>query len=178
MMKQTSSQVLIHRAVIQRAVSRLANSINEDYEGKDPVLICVMTGAFVFFSDLIRQLTIPHQIDFIKIGTYGNERNPRVPKSYLYPSLNIFCRHIIVVDDILDTGRTGKFVTEIMDNYHPLSLTFCFLLSKKAHREHNILTPYIGIEIADHFVYGYGLDLQERQRHLLDIYEDTTDAEG
>jgi len=171
--------ILIETEAIQRALERLATAINDDYEGKDPVLLCVLTGAFMFFSDLIRQLTIAHQIDFIKIGTYGSEKNPRIPKSYLYPSLNnISDRHIIVVDDILDTGRTAQFITEIMEMYQPKSLSYCFLLSKIAHREHSILTPYVGIEIDDHFVYGYGLDLEERERHLTDIYhEDESDLD-
>jgi len=157
---------------IQSAVRQLAQSINEDFEGKDPVLLCVLTGAFMFFSDLIRLLTIPHQVDFIKVGTYGNGQEAQSPKAYLYPSLPLVDRNVIIVDDILDTGRTAIFVTEIMEMYHPASLSYCFLLSKTAHREYSILTPYVGREIGDKFVYGYGLDLQDRGRHLLNIYEE------
>ena len=149
----------------------MAAALNEDFLGKDPVLLCVLTGAFMFFADLIRLLTIPHQVDFMKIGTYGNSQSAQTPKAYLYPSFPLVERNVIVVDDILDTGRTATFVTEILEMYQPASLTYCFLLSKTAHREHSVLTPYVGLEIGDQFVYGYGLDREGKERHLLDIYE-------
>jgi len=164
----------------------LAAVVNEDYQGKDPVLLCVLTGAFMFFADLIRLLTIPHQVDFIKIGTYGNSQSAQIPKAYLYPAIPLVERNVIVIDDILDTGRTATFVTEILQMYQPASLAYCFLLSKTAHREKSVLTPkdfvpksvYVGMEIGDKFVYGYGLDREGRDRHLLDIYniEDLTNA--
>jgi len=164
------AQPLIKHTEIQSVVKRLAAALNKDFLGKDPVLLCVLTGAFMFFADLIRLLTIPHQVDFIKIGTYGNSQSAQIPKAYLYPSLSLVGQNVIVIDDILDTGRTATFVTEILQMYQPASLTYCFLLSKIAHREHSVLTPYVGFEIVDKFVYGYGLDREGRDRNLLDIY--------
>jgi len=160
---------LIGSDAIQERVGQLAGQINADYAGRDPVLLCVLNGGFLFFADLVRRLTIEHQVDFIRIACYGDSQAPEQPRWVMGPSLELKKRHVLVVDDIVDTGETASFINAGLQLLYPQSIHFVALLSKISRRRRSVLCPYIGFDIADHFVYGYGLDLKGRQRSLRDI---------
>ena len=168
-MELDTANCLLNEKQIQAAVSRIAAQVNADYAGRDTVLLCVLNGGFLFFADLVRQLTIPHQVDFIRIACYGDSPAPEQPRWVMGPSLELRKRHILVVDDIVDTGETASFINAGLQLLYPRSIHFVALLSKMSRRRRSVLCPYIGFDIADHFVYGYGLDLKGRQRTLRDI---------
>jgi len=165
-----SGKRLIASEDIDRATARIGAQISSDYAGKDPILVCILDGAFMFFADLVRQITIDHQVDFIKIGCYGDSLAPGQPRWVLKPSLDYKGRHLIVVDDILDTGTTASFVDAGLLMTKRASACFAVLLSKPARRTHIVTASYVGFDIGDEFVYGYGLDLKSRHRSLGDIY--------
>lgn len=169
-MSNTTKTVLINYDQIERAVKRLAEAICRDYPDKDPLLLCVMNGGFMFFSDLVRQLTIPHQIDFIRVSTYGDKETAEQTEWVWRSAVDVHNRHVLVVDDIVDTGSTAEFVGSSLRMHGATSVTFCTLLSRMDRRQHSIFCPYVGFDIDDHFVYGYGLDKKGRNRHLLDIF--------
>ena len=156
--------------MINDALERLAIDINKRFVDKDPILLCVLDGAFMFFSDLVRRLTIKHQVDFVKVSSYGYGMTPSSINWLLQPSIDVKDRTIIVVDDILDTGRTAKFIESKLMLNNAKQVWTCVLLSKIANREKRVFAPLVGISIGDHFVYGYGLDLEGRERHLTSIY--------
>lgn len=168
-LRRTQGRVLLDERVIQEAVSRIAGQINADYAGRDPVLLCVLNGGFLFFSDLVRQIEILHQVDFIRVACYGDSQAPEQPRWVMGPSLELKGRHILVVDDIIDTGETASFINAGLILLHPRSIHFVALLSKMARRRRSVLCPYVGFNIDDHFVFGYGLDWQGRFRTLRDI---------
>ncbi len=151
--------------MIQDALERLAMDINKRFADKDPLLLCVLDSGFIFFSDLIRRLTIKHQVDFVKVlNTAGSI------DWLLKSSLEVKDRTIIVVDCLLDTGQTAKFLESSLRMNGAKQVWICVLLSKIANRKKQVFCPLVGINIGDHFVYGYGLDLKERERHLTSIY--------
>jgi hypoxanthine phosphoribosyltransferase len=163
-------KVLIDRNTIAAAVQDLAKRISQDYQGKDLVLICILKGAFIFLSDLIRCLDIPAEIDFVRLASYGSEqtssRNVKVTKDIEIP---IKGKNVLIVEDIVDTGWTLAFLTERLSDFNPKSVKICALLDKKERRETKINLQYIGFEIEDRFVVGYGLDVDETYRGLPDI---------
>ena len=164
------SKVIAHKVMIMDAVERLAMEINKHFADKDPILLCVLNGSFMFFSDLVRRLTIEHQVDFVKVSSYGNAETPGTITWLLKPTLDIKGRYIIVVDDILDTGKTAKFIESSLQMNGAKQVWICVLLSKIANRKVSVFCPLVGLIIDDHFVYGYGLDLEGRERHLVSIH--------
>lgn len=152
-------------------VKNLADSINIDYEGKNPILIGVLNGSFVFLSDLIRKLKIDCEIDFLKLSSYGNEKISSGDVTVL-KELN--CdpegRDVIIVEDIIDTGATINYLHDIIANYKPASVRFATLLYKKDKCKTDIKIDYTGFEIEDKFCVGYGMDCAQKYRNLKDIY--------
>ena len=163
------SKLLLTKTMIQDAIECLAIDINKRYADKDPLLLCVLNGGFMFFSDLVRRLTIQHQVDFVKVSSYADSETPGEIRWLLKPS-DVKGRTIIVVDDILDTGQTAKFIESSLRMNDAKQVTTCVLLSKIANRQKRVFCPLVGLSIGDHFVYGYGLDLEGRERHLTSIY--------
>jgi hypoxanthine phosphoribosyltransferase len=164
------SKIIAHKDMIMDAVERLALEINKRFVDKDPVLLCVLNGGFMFFSDLVRRLTIKHQVDFVKVSSYGQVERPGSINWLLKPSLDVKGRYVIIVDDILDTGQTAKFIESNLRMNGAKCIWTCVLLSKMANRKVSVFCPLVGMDIDDHFVYGYGLDLEGRERHLTNIY--------
>lgn len=164
------SKILLTPGMINDAIEKLAIKINTHFVDKDPILICVLDGAFMFFNDLVRRLTIKHQIDFVKVSSYDNGTTSGKVNWLLEPSLKIKDRTIIIVDDILDTGRTAKFIESKLRLNNAKQVWTCVLLSKIANRKEVVFAPLVGLSIGDYFVYGYGLDLEGRERHLTSIY--------
>ena len=161
------SEVLITAEEIQAKTAELARQISADYEGQDLLLVCILKGGMVFLADLMRRITVPHEIDFMAVSSYGaSTRSTGIVRILMDLETNIQGRNVLVVEDIIDTGRTLKYITENLRTRHPASLRICTLLNKPARRTIEIPLDYVGFEIPDEFVVGYGLDYAEVYRNL------------
>jgi len=162
------AQVLIPEDVLQARVRSLAEEINQVYQDADlPLLVCILKGAFVFLADLTRHLTFRHEVDFMVISSYGKRTvSSGIVRILLDLERNIEGRHVLIVEDIIDTGRTLDYITRNLQTRHPASLRICTLLSKPSRREIPIPLDFVGFEIPDEFVVGYGLDFAEAYRNL------------
>jgi hypoxanthine phosphoribosyltransferase len=160
--------VLIDRKRVQARVAELATEISRDYAGMDGLLlVCVLKGAVMFLSDLSRQLTIPHAIDFMAVSSYGaSTESSGIVRILMDLETSIMDRHVLVVEDIIDSGRTLDYITRNLGTRGPASLKICTLLDKKERRVLPIPVDYVGFEIPDEFVIGYGLDFAELYRNL------------
>ena len=171
MVTQPQLRILISRDEIARAVDRLAREINKDYQGKQPLLIGVLKGSFVFMADLIRRLDLPLELDFVRLSSYGAARESsgkvRVVQGIKTPMKG---RDVLVVEDIVDTGITASFLLDYLKTKKPASLKFCALTDKPSRRRIPISIDYLGFAVPDKFVVGYGLDCDEKFRNLPDIY--------
>jgi hypoxanthine phosphoribosyltransferase len=159
-------RVLIHETDIQQRVGTLAAEIAHDYRGKDLVLVALLNGTVMFLADLIRHLQVPLRLDFVGVSSYGTgtESGDLVFTKEL--RLDVKGRDVLLVDDILDTGKTLQRVTSMVLKLKPRSVKVCVFLNKAARRVEKIKADYIGFEIPDEFVVGYGLDFAERYRNL------------
>ncbi|UCG52286.1 MAG: hypoxanthine phosphoribosyltransferase [Candidatus Latescibacterota bacterium] len=159
--------IILSADEIARVVARLGREITADYDGKNPVLVNLLKGGVVFLADLIRQLPIPHQIDFLSVSSYENGTNSsgsvRIVEDL---STNIAGRNVLIVEDVLDTGRTLAYILNMLEIRSPGSLEVCALLRKKSPKQAGIRVKYVGKEIPDVFVVGYGLDFNEKFRNL------------
>ncbi len=160
-------EILIPEEQLQQRIAELAAEISRDYEGKLPLLICILRGGVMFLTDLIRYLTIPHEIDFMAIESYGKgRREPGEVRLTMDLHTSIRGRHVILVEDIIDTGNTVAQVLEMLRVRHPKSLKVCALLDKAERREVPVPIHYRGFEIPNKFVFGYGLDMDGYWRNL------------
>jgi hypoxanthine phosphoribosyltransferase len=159
------SRILYTEEEIKAKVNELAKKISADYAGKRPLLIGAQRGFLCFMADLMRQITVPLDFDFISISRYGENGNRRVEinKEMVLPTRG---RHIIMVEDIVDTGITLSYILNYLKEKQPVSLATCVLLDRPARRIADIKLDYIGFEIPDEFVVGYGLDFKEEYRNL------------
>ncbi|MCP4633973.1 MAG: hypoxanthine phosphoribosyltransferase [candidate division Zixibacteria bacterium] len=161
------NEILIDEKQIQKRVIELATQINADYQNKNPILVGVLKGSFVFLADLVRKLNIPHQIDFLGVASYdGDVQSSGVVRLIADLSVNIESRHVIIVEDIIDTGITTDYIVKNLSTRNPASLEFVVLLDKKECRKVDIPVKYTGFEIPDQFVVGYGLDYNQQYRNL------------
>lgn len=167
----------IHRRVIELA-SRVRNDYASRVGAADLLLVCVLNGAMVFAADLMRALGISASMDFIRARSYRGTRSTGSVEVSYFPEQPIEGRHVLVVEDILDTGRTAAAVLERLRQARPASLALCTMLDKPARREVPIEADYVGFAIEDLFVVGYGLDYEHRGRHLPAIHVlDTADSD-
>lgn len=162
-------KVLIGREEIRKRVKELAEEISRDYEGKEPILVGILNGAIIFLSDLIRELKVPIEIDFVKIKSYVGMEGQE-PEVKLDVERDIEGKHLLIVEDIIDTGVTIYYLKQMLMPRKPASLKICALLDKPERRKVDIKADYVGFSIPDKFVVGYGLDINERFRELPDIY--------
>jgi len=162
--------ILFTRQEIDAAVRRLAAEIRWDYLGKQPLLIGVLKGSFVFVADLIRLLDFPLEIDLVNLSSYGRGRESsgrvRVVQGL---RAQIKGRHVLVVEDIVDTGLTTAFLLDYLRKRKPVSLKLCTLTDKPSRRQVPVVIDYLGFTVPDRFIVGYGLDWNEEFRHLPDI---------
>ena len=166
-MKNDMESILLDKSQIECRVSELGKTISRDFAGKNPLLLCVLKGSFVFMSDLLRNLTIPCAVDFMAISSYGNKSvTTGAAKIYLDLNTDVENRHLIIVEDILDSGLTLTYLLNNMSNRNPASTTIVTLLDKPSRRQAPITANYVGFEIPDAFVVGYGLDYAEKYRNL------------
>lgn len=163
--------LLFSKQEIAETVARLARSISADYADKKLVLIGVLKGAFVFLADLVRHLTIPAQIEFIRIASYGSKKESSgeviVTKDVETPMEG---KDVLVIEDIVDTGLSLKFLVEHLRAHKPASLKVCALVDKKARREVEVQVDYTGFSMDDGFIVGYGIDFNEQYRALPEIF--------
>jgi hypoxanthine phosphoribosyltransferase len=163
--------VLFGREDIRRRVEELGRSITGDYTGRDPVLISVLKGGTVFLADLIRQIHLPLEVHFIAISRYGEaEESLGRVRILLDLDIDLSDRHVILVEDIVDTGLTLSYLLSVLRSRAPASLEVCALLDKSVRRIAPLGLRYAGFDCPDRFVVGYGLDVGERFRNLPDIY--------
>jgi len=161
------AEILVNEAAIRAKVAELGAQVTRDYTGRDLVLVSILKGALPFLADLMRQIPLPLSLDFMEVSSYGDATSSsgvvRILKDLAKP---IEGRHVLIVEDILDTGHTLSYVIEHLRGQHPSSLGLCALLDKPARRVVPIQVDYKGFEIPDKFVVGYGLDFAERYRNL------------
>ena len=170
MVFQPQLKILISRDEIAKAVERLASEIERDYQGKQLLLIGVLKGAFVFMADLIRQLNLPVELEFVRLSSYGAARESsgrvRVIQGLKTP---IKGRDVLVIEDIVDTGITISFLLDYLRKKKPASLKLCVLTDKPSRRRVPVSIDYLGFTVPDKFVVGYGLDFDEKFRYLPEI---------
>ncbi|HDD23822.1 MAG TPA: hypoxanthine phosphoribosyltransferase [Chloroflexi bacterium] len=167
-MRDDVDRILIPEDVLQARIAELAAEINVTYTDEDRLLlVCVLKGAFMFLADLMRHLEIRHEVDFMEISSYGTGTvSSGVVRILLDLAQNIEDRHVLIVEDIVDSGRTLDYITRNLHTRGPASLRVCTLLSKPSRREVEISTDFVGFEVPDEFVIGYGLDFAEEYRNL------------
>lgn len=157
-------RILVTEDDIQTRVSELAAQISEDFRGKGSiVLIGILKGAFMFVSDLARQLTIPHYIDFMALSSYGSKAVSGAVRILLDLRADVYKKHVMIVEDIVDTGNTINYLYTVLQTRKPASLSTC-VLTRKEGKSLDVKVDYLGFEIPDVWVVGYGLDYAERHR--------------
>ncbi len=161
------TEVLIEEHALQRRIAELGEEISADYAGRDLLLVGVLKGAVFFMADLMRNLSIPCEIDFMAISSYGEGTDSsgvvRILKDL---DINIDGRDVLVVEDIIDSGLTLSYLIRNLEAREPASLEICALMTKPERREIEVPVRYVGFEIPNRFVIGYGLDFGERYRNL------------
>jgi len=168
MQEKVIDRILIDEQSVQQRVAELGQSISEDDTGKDLILICVLKGGVAFLTDLMRQITIPHEIDFLAISSYGVGQRESSGAVRLLMDLkaDIGGRDVLIIEDIVDSGRTMDYLARTLWARQPTSLRICTLLNKPSRRQIDVTLDYVGFDIPDEFVLGYGLDFDEKLRNL------------
>lgn len=161
-------EVLIEKDQLQARIAELGAEISRDYEGKNLLLICILRGGVMFLTDLMRNITIPHMIEFMAVSSYGAGERQSTGQVRITLDLNtpINDLDVILVEDIVDSGRTIASVLDLLSTRHPRSLCVCALLDKVERREVPIPVKYVGYTIPNKFVFGYGLDIDDYYRNL------------
>ena len=162
-------KLLISESEIKKRVKILANKINEDYKGKNPIFIGILNGCYVFMADLLREIEIDVEVDFVKIRSYEGDSSTGTIKFRKDISADINGRDIIIVEDIIDSGFTINFLVNRLRNSGPKSVAVATALFKNEVAKLDFDVDYVGFEIPPEFVVGYGLDYNEKYRHLKDV---------
>ena len=167
MMENDIQEVLFSQEELDRRVGEIAEQINRDYADKEILLVSVLRGSFIFMADLARKITRPCRVDFMSVSSYGkgttSSGQVQITKDL---SEDISGMHVIVVEDILDSGNTLSYLLRLLEQRHPASIRLCTLLDKPDRRKVEVAVHYSGFTIPDAFVVGYGLDYAERYRNL------------
>jgi len=169
--------LLIPRSVIEQTVARLAAQITEDYRDRQLVAVGILKGAFIFMADLVRRLDIPLEVDFITVSSYGSgTESSRIITLRQDLTTDIRGKHVLVIEDIVDSGHTVRYVLEHLAAGGAASVRLCALADKTSRREVSVRLDYLGFTVPDRFVVGYGLDFDNKFRYLPDIYALESDA--
>ena len=167
MLEKDIQEILFSEEQLAQRVKEIAGEINRDYVGQEIMLVSVLRGSFVFMADLCRRIDLPCTVDFMAVSSYGGGTSSsgqvQITKDL---SEDISDRHIIVVEDILDSGNTLSYLLQILQARHPASMKLCTLLDKPERRQVEFTPDYVGIEVPDEFVVGYGLDYAQKYRNL------------
>ena len=171
MSSQPKPHILFTGQEIAATVSRLAAEISQDYHDKHPLLLGILKGSFMFMADLIRQLDLPLEVEFIRLSSYGrgSQTSGKVKVVQGLSSL-IKGRNVLLIEDIVDTGLTTSFLLDYLRQKKPASLRLCALTDKSSRREIPVAIDYLGFAVPDKFIVGYGLDWDEKYRNLPSIY--------
>ena len=161
-------EILLTKEELQARIAALGAQISADYKGKNLLLLCVLKGGVPFLTDLMRHITIPHEIDFMAVSSYGRGVRETTGVVRLVKDLDepIQGKHVLIIEDIIDSGVTLSYLVQLLSPRNPLSLKICTLLNKWERRTTDIPVDYVGFDIADKFVFGYGLDIDELYRNL------------
>ena len=162
-------EILISKEEIKTKVIELAKQLDEDYKDKNPIMICILKGSVLFFSDIVREMTVPLEIEFMAISSYGQGATSGIVKLVKDLDCSIEGRHVIIVEDIVDTGHTLFYLKKLLNDRMPASIKICAMLDKIERREANIKADYKAFDICNEFVVGYGLDYAQRYRNLPEI---------
>ncbi len=164
-------RVLISREELQNRISELATELDKDYEGKNPLFVCILKGSVFFTTDLLKAVTIPCQIEFMAVSSYGKETKSsgevKLVKDLNVPIAN---RHVIIIEDIVDSGNTLSYLKRLLMQRNPASVKIITLLDKPERRKVDLVPEYCGFTIPDEFVVGYGLDYNEDYRTFDEVY--------
>lgn len=169
--KDKDFEIFIESNVIQEKVKLIAKAINEDYKDKNPLFIAVLNGAFMFASDLMKEINILSEISFIKLSSYQETSSTGKIKELLGLRENIINRHLVFIEDIVDTGNTIDYILRIFNALGPASIEFITLLHKPQSVKKDFHLRYVGFEIPPDFVVGYGLDYDGYGRNLKEVYQ-------
>lgn len=166
----SAPKILVTREDISKAVKRLAAEIRRDYAGKNPLMIAILKGSFIFLADLVREIDMPLQVDFVRLSSYGSgtESSGKV-KIISRLAGPVKDRHVIVVEDIIDTGLTTQYFVGYLKRKKPASISLCALTEKPSRRKTETCIDYLGFTVPDKFIVGYGIDWDEKYRYLPDI---------
>ncbi len=161
-------EILIPEDALQKRIAELGADISRDYQGEELLLVCILRGGVMFLTDLVRHITVPHMIDFMSVSSYGVGARRSRGQSRITLDINtdVTNRHVLLVEDIVDSGYTVKAVLELLSARQPQTLKICALLNKASRREVEVPIDYCGFVIPDKFVFGYGLDADEYYRNL------------
>lgn len=169
-MHKDVTKILLTKDQIDRRTKELAAQITQDYQGQSVLLICILRGAVLFFADLARNINLDVRLDFMAVSSYGagisTSGEVRIVKDVSQPIEGL---NVILVEDIIDTGHTLKYLKKLLQNRNPASLKICSLLDKPSRREVEIQGDYVGFAVPNEFVVGYGLDYAEKYRNLPDV---------
>lgn len=165
-MRDDLERVLITEEEINQKVKELAKILDEDYKDKNPLVLCILKGSIPFFADLIKNMEIPLEIDCMSISSYGNKTTSGEVRLIKDLDKTIDGRHVLIIEDIIDSGHTLYYLKNLLSQRHPASVKICTLLDKFEKREANIQADYKAFDIGDYFVVGYGLDYAEKYRNL------------
>jgi len=170
MAAQPKPRILLTSGEIKAGVERLAAEIRRDYQGKHPLLIGILKGSFMFMADLIRLLDFPLEVDFIRLSSYGGatESSGKIKVVQGLQS-KVRGRDVLVIEDIVDTGRTTAFLLDYLRKKKPASLKICALTDKPSRRQVPVTIDYLGFTVPNKFIVGYGIDMDEKFRYLPDI---------
>lgn len=169
--KDKTFKTFISEEEIQQRVKAVAEKLNKDMAGKTPLFLAVLNGSFIFAADLMRYMTIPCEISFVKLASYQGTTTTGKVKEVVGINEDLQGRTVVIVEDIVDTGRTMKHMLESLGTRNPESLHICTLLLKPGKLQENLNIEYAAIEIPNDFIVGYGLDYDQQGRNLRDIYK-------
>jgi len=166
-MKRDLEKIIISEEKLQNRIKELGKQLTKEYLGKNPIFICILRGGVMFLSDLIKYVETPLEIDFMSVSSYGRSTTSSgIVKIRKDIDTDILNRDVIIIEDIVDSGLTLEYISEYLKNHKPRSVKICALLDKPAAHNTDIKVDYIGFDIGNEFVVGYGLDFAEKYRNL------------
>lgn len=166
-MREDIQEVLFSETELEQRITELGTQITEDYKGKSLIVVGILKGSNIFTSDLVRKIDLPLRMEFMAVSSYGNAtQSTGVVKILKDLDRGIEGEHVLIVEDIVDSGLTLKYLKDILLTRNPESVKICTLLDKPARRKENITPDYSGFEVPDEFIVGYGIDYAERYRNL------------
>ena len=159
-------KIVLSEEQIKNRVIELGKQINEDYKGKSPIIICMLKGAIIFFSDILRQLSLPLSMEFVRLSSYKNGTSSGEMEVVNPLRTDIAGKDVIIVEDVVDSGKTLSYFLNMLKAKNPASIKICAFLDKPERREAEVNVDYVGFRVECGFVIGYGLDYAERYREL------------